>query len=264
MWAGGKGPCPCRPLTKYRNSGGGGRGGEDVGDVSGEGGEVPPPPREVSASIFTPPTAGTFLMGRGGVAGGTGWPRGYSPGLSLGQAAVGSGTGALTPPAQLPPPPPGLGWAHFASGPPASSIRARGLASRRPPWRAGLCPVCAPLSDQTRSSVGSVGGTGQTGERRNSPDKISLLRVPPGLPQRPGFRRPGSLRLGVQTRGPLSPKPDSACCSERALPCARGAWPFCPQISGWHRPHGRHLARASDGPLASWQGHELRWAWPSD
>lgn len=55
----GRGRAP-RPLTKYRNR----RGGLRRGPRPRSRGRPPPP--QVSASIFTPPTAGTFLMGRGG------------------------------------------------------------------------------------------------------------------------------------------------------------------------------------------------------
>lgn len=44
----GKGLCPCRPLTKYRNSRGGGPRRQGWADACGEG------DKEVSASIFTP------------------------------------------------------------------------------------------------------------------------------------------------------------------------------------------------------------------
>ena len=192
--AGGKGPCPRRPLTKYRNSRGGGLRRRGCGGRVWRRRQGPPSSPGSVSFYFYSPDSGHILDGlrrgdgRDGVAPGT------QPRPSLGQAAVGSQTGAPTPPVQLPPAPHGVwgvGTLPQAHPRPPSEHAARRPRDRRGEQgsgrpQPGLCPVCAPLSGQAWLSRGCCWGTGQTCERRNSPNRISTADGPAGSPPATG------------------------------------------------------------------------------
>lgn len=192
--AGGKGPCPRRPLTKYRNGRGGGLRRRGCGGRVWRRRQGPPSSPGSVSFYFYSPDSGHILDGLRRGDGRDGVAPGMQPRLSLGQAAVGSQTGAPTPPVQLPPAPHGVwGVGTLPQGhlrPPSEHAawrprdRRGEQGSGRP--QPGLCPVCAPLSDQAWLSRGCCWGTGQTGGRRNSPNRISTAGGPAGSPPATG------------------------------------------------------------------------------